>query len=81
MSCWRIVLDILPEGAQRLPRGYVLEAGGGDVGKRQKQERHHEEVNDDRLERDGAALIRHERPFMARERHRDGWLLATSSRR
>ena len=76
-----MVLHILPEGAQRLPRGYELEAGGGNVGKRQKQARHHENVNDERLKRDGAALIRDERIFMARERYRDGWLLTVSSRR
>ncbi len=59
------VLHILPETAQRLPSGYELEAGGGNVGERQKQERDHEQINDERLKRDGAALIRHERTFMA----------------
>jgi hypothetical protein len=76
-----MVLDILPEGAQRPPRGYKLEAGGGNVGKRQKQARDHEKVNDDRLKRDGAALIRHERTFIARKRYRDGWLPTASRRR
>jgi hypothetical protein len=62
-----VVLDILSEGAQRRPRRDKPEAGGGYVGERHKQERHHENVNDDCLKRDGAALIRDERIFMAHE--------------
>jgi hypothetical protein len=55
----------LPEGAQCLPRGYILEASDSNVGKRHKQAEAHEKVNDDRLKRDGAALIRYERTFLA----------------
>ena len=72
-----MVLHILAEGAQRLPRGYKLEAGDGNVGKRQKQAHHYEKVNDGHLKRDGAALICDEEAFMARECYPDGWLLAT----
>ncbi len=68
-----MVLHVLPEGAQRPPRGYELEAGDGAVGKRHKQGRDYEKVDDERLERDGAALIRDERSFMARVRYRDTW--------
>jgi hypothetical protein len=57
---WLVVLDRLPEATQCLPRGYKLEASGSNVGKRQKQARDHEKVNDDRLKRDGTALIRYE---------------------
>ena len=53
-----MVLHILPEGTQCLPRGYKLKASDSNVGKRQKQVHHHEKVNDERLKRDGAALIR-----------------------
>jgi hypothetical protein len=70
-------LHILTESAQRLPSGYKLEAGGGDVGKRQKQARPNEKVNDERLKRDCAALIRHERTFMVRERSLDGAMRTT----
>jgi hypothetical protein len=76
-----MVLHILTEGTQCLPREYKLEAGGGNVGKRQKQASDHEKVNDDRLKRDGAAFILHERSFMARERSHDGCMLATSGLR
>jgi hypothetical protein len=48
----------LPEGAQCLPRGYILEASNSNVGKRQKQAHHQENPNDKRLKRDGTALIR-----------------------
>ena len=53
-----MVLDILPEVTQCLPRGYKLEASDSNVGKRQKQAHHHEKPNDEHLKRDGAALIR-----------------------
>jgi hypothetical protein len=55
---WLVVLDRLPEATQCLPRGYKLEASGSNVGKRQKQAQHHEKPNDERLKRDGPALIR-----------------------
>ena len=58
-----MVLDILPEGPQCLPRGYKLEASDSNVGKRQKQAHHQEKPNDGHLKRDGAALIRDERIF------------------
>ena len=74
-------LHILPEGTQCPPRGYKLEASDSNVGKRQKQAHHHEKPNDEHLKRDGAALIRQERLFMARERYLDGCMLTTSGRR
>jgi hypothetical protein len=72
-----MVLHILTEGTQCLPREYKLEAGRGNIGKRQKQASDHEKVNDDGLKRDGAAFIRHESSFMACERSHDGCVLAT----
>ena len=62
-----MVLHILTEGPQRLPRGYVLESSDSKVGKRQKQPNHHEKPNDGHLQRDGTALIRDERLFMVHE--------------
>ena len=53
-----MVLRILPEGTQCLPRGYKLEASGSKVGKRQKQAHHQEKPNDGHLKRDGTALVR-----------------------
>src|SRR5215469_16428953 len=61
---WRVRLtpnltrSCLPEATQCLPGGYELKASGSNVGKRQKQAQHHETVNDERLKRDGPALIR-----------------------
>jgi hypothetical protein len=48
----------LPEVTQCLPRGDELETSDSKIGKRQKQEQHHETPNDNRLKRDSAALIR-----------------------
>ena len=55
-----LVLRILPEGTQCLPRGYKLEASDSKIGKRQKQAYHHEKPDDERLKRDGTTLIREE---------------------
>ncbi len=62
-----MVLHILPEGTQCLPRGYKLEASDSNVGKRQKQEHYQERPNDEHLKRDGAALILDERILVAHE--------------
>jgi hypothetical protein len=48
----------LPEATQCPPRGYKLEASGSKIGKRQKQDCDQEKVNDERLKRDSAALVR-----------------------
>jgi hypothetical protein len=48
--------------------GNELKASDSKIGKRQKQAYHQEKPNDGHLKRNGTALIRHERIFMARER-------------
>jgi len=48
----------LPEVPQGPPRGYKLKARDSKIGKRQKQEDHHEKDNGGHLKRDDTALIR-----------------------
>jgi hypothetical protein len=54
------ILGKLSHITQRLICGVELKASDSKIGKRQKQEYHHETVNDNRLKRDGTALIRYE---------------------
>jgi hypothetical protein len=55
----------LPKGTQRLPRGYVPEAGNGKVSKRQKHNEYDDSVDKRHLKRDGAALIGYQSLFAA----------------
>jgi hypothetical protein len=47
----------LPEVPQCPPRGYIPEASGSNVGKRQKQAHRQEKPNEGHLKREGPALI------------------------
>jgi hypothetical protein len=63
----------LPEGPQRLPRGYELEAGDSEIGEWQKQAEQQEGVDDQRFERDRALSIRDQTSFAAPARVHTGF--------